>query len=585
MNGLKLSLVKREDVQKKMVTVWYVILVLSAFARIVLSSGYVYDYIVNAGMDDQWMVKTAYYLLGRQWMGPYSHVTLIKSIAYPAILATFRALGIPYGMGIGIIIVAVSFVFARAIRPIVKNVFFRGIIFISVMYSPFGFLTLTSARIYRNSISHWMALFVIASVIGVYLRRDWSFKKMWKWIICEIVSLGLFWELREDHIWIIAFVLPAAVILLVYWIYHKKGFFKTVFVVALPFVTTVIMELGIAFMNYHSYGVFTTNDRTGTYCGKVISLLYKIDDGQKHESKIWVSNGALALAKEASPTLNGLSANLDPDWGYWFVATEYGNEVPGDHAEWAIRQTLLDSGYYRDAVNTNEVYKRIYNELKEGFKSGKLKEKDGIFLSSQMRPFNMDDMKEALDLTWKVMDKYARYDSTGVYVAYTTAGMDEKEKKIFENMLLTNIVEYRSSGDTEEMDIGDYASATYSEFIMGILNNIWKVYKRVANFLNYLVIGIFIFMIISMIFELRQKRFYSLYAFMLTGGVFLLLVAYTFMICLWGLWMTTDPNSSVYWFYGSPGPMLAQVLRILCLVYLGNRLVQIFGKEKLNGGI
>ena len=110
---------------------------------------------------------------------------------------------------------------------------------------------------------------------------------------------------------------------------------------------------------------------------------------------------------------------------------------------------------------------------------------------------------------------------------------------------------------------------------------IWKIYKKLAVFLNYISIGAFIFMITGMIFELKRKEFYSLYAFLLTGGIIILLYAYTFMICLWGLWMTTDINSPVYWFYGSSGPMLVQVWRILCLTYLINRVTKIYQNKKV----
>ena len=90
------------------------------------------------------------------------------------------------------------------------------------------------------------------------------------------------------------------------------------------------------------------------------------------------------------------------------------------------------------------------------------------------------------------------------------------------------------------------------------------------KFLNYISISIMIFMLIRMIFELRRKQFDTFYAFILIFGILLLLIVYTFMICLWGLWMTLEPVNPIYWFYGSPGPMLAQIIRVLCVVYMYN---------------
>ena len=566
---------------KKLMFCWSAFLFLASVFRIVISSGYTYEYMVGAGMDDQWMIERAYYILGGQWLGPYSHLTLIKSVTYPFMLAFFRVIGMPYGMGIGLFIAAVSFVFAKAIKPEEKNDFLRGIIYLAILYSPFGFLSITSARIYRNSVSHWMALLVIASIIGIYYRKDYSLKKLWKWILCESVSFMMFWELREDHIWILAFVVPASIIILIYRIGQKKGIIKSLFGVFVPFVSVIIMELSIATINYKYYGIFTVNDRAGTYCAKVISLLYKIDDGKENDQRVWVSKDALLLAREASPTLDSIGEYLDVDWYCMLViTTESGYEVPGDHAEWALRMAVMDAGYYKDAVSTNEFYKKIYEELEDGFDSGKLKKKKGLFLSSQMRPFNNSDMETAWKLTGKVVIKYSNYDANGVYVGYSTYGMDENDKSYFENMLLTKITEQNINEDEEVKDYGEYATAVYNRFIRGILDVIWKIYKRLAVFLNYISIGAFIFMIVSMIFELKRKEFYSFYTFLLTGGIILLLYAYTFMICLWGLWMTTDVNSPVYWFYGSSGPMLVQLWRILCLTYLVNRITMIYRNNK-----
>ena len=561
----------------------YIVLAFATFFRIVLSSGYVYEYIVNAGMDDQWMVISAYNILGGQWLGAYGSTTLIKSVTYPFMLAFFRALGIPYGIGLGVFVALVTYVFVKAIKPVAKNLLIRSVIYISVLYSPFGFLTITSARIYRTSVSHWMTLLVIASYIGLYFRRDWEIKKLWKWIVCEAVALMMFWELREDHIWILAFVIPAFLIILIYRIWHnKKDFLKNTVVMLVPFVMTVVMEIGIATINYNKYGVFTGNDRTGTYCGKVMSLLYKIDDGEVHDQSVWVSQGAFKKAMEVSPTLNKYSEMLDEEFNNWRIPTQYGIEVQGDHAEWALRGALDNAGLYKDAVSTNEEYKKIYNDLKTGFESGMLKEKKGISLSSQMRPFNMNDIDVAFSLTRKVMFKYANYDSgTGVYVAYTTAGMDPDEKSMFENILLMNITEQHPDADRDQISLGERATQRYGVLVMKIFNAMHKVYKRLAVFLNYICLGIMIFMVASMICELKNKSFYSFYAFIITAGLLLVIFAFTFMISLWGLALTTDASNVMYWFYGSSGPMMFQVWRILCLCYVINRIGMILEKRTL----
>ncbi len=566
--------------KKKMPIIWNMVIAFFSLLRIVLSSGYVYHFLVSAGLDDQWMVKRAYNILAGIWLGDYSDVTLIKSVTYPLLLAFFRALGIPYGIGVGILYVCISYIFVKALRPIISNNYLAGFIYLAVLFSPVGFLTLTSARIYRNSLSHWLALLVISSIIGIYLRRNTEYKRLRKWFLAESFSIMIFWELREDGVWIMSFVVPAMLILFIYWTAHKRKVLKTFLIVCIPFFAIIILELGLSAINYNRYGIFTTNDRTGTYCGKVMSLLYKIDDGKNEDDRIWVSNDAIKLARNVSPTLDSFGDVIDESRKFWMLPTSYGADVPGDHSEWALRQAVLEIGYYKDARTTNDFYKSIYQELKKGFEDGRLKEKKGISLSSQMRPFTFEDIKESFKLSKKVVIKYANYDSTGVYISYTAEGMDEFDKGLFENLLLTNIIDYDENHEVDIENRGDYASAHYSSFIIGLLNRIWKLYKKVVVFLNYLSLGAIIFMFISMIFEIRRKEYYSFYAFLLTMGMVLVLIFYTMVICLWGAWMTKDAESSMYWFYGSPGPMLAQVCRILCLTYLYNRIVSIVKKQR-----
>lgn len=557
--------------------IWYIILGFCSFVRIVFSSGYNYNYVVNAGMDDQWMVRKAYYIYAHQWLGPYSHITLIKSVTYPVMLALFRKCNIPYGIAIGLLMIAISFVFARSIRPLVSSSFVRGVVYLLVLYSPVGFLSVTTGRIYRNSISHWLALFVIASFVGLFFRKEWSFIKSWKWIVCCSISLMLFWELREDKIWILALVLPASVIMLVFWLYHKRKIVLTILIALMPFICLVGMELGISYKNYQTYGVFTTNDRTGTYCGKVMSLLYKIDDGEKHRYDIWLSQGALAKAREVSPTLDSIGPHLDADWKFWLIDTEMGQEAPGDHAEWALRQSVMDAGYYREAVSTNEFYEKVYNELKDGFDRGLLKEKDGVTLSSQMKPVRASDFEMSSSLVFPIIYRYSVYDSpTGMYAGQTKYGMDENDIDLFESVLLTEINDYHSASDvinSDDFHEAEFLDGLSREYNLICFNLLWKVYKLLARVANVILIISLVLLIGNTIYEVHHKLYDSLNVLIVVGGLILVVLAYTLMLCLWITWITTSPDTEPFWFYGSPGPMMLQVIRILSIIYIGRWII------------
>ena len=56
--------------------------------------------LVYASADDNWAVSLAENLSCLQWLGPYTHMTLIKRIGFPMLLAVLYRLGIPYTVAV-----------------------------------------------------------------------------------------------------------------------------------------------------------------------------------------------------------------------------------------------------------------------------------------------------------------------------------------------------------------------------------------------------------------------------------------------------------------------------------------------------
>ena len=601
----------KKQVKKVALFIFYAIIIWLTIYRIVIQANYPYYFLVDAGADDQLMVYEASNILQGNWLSSfYYQMTLTKSVTFPMLLAFFRCMGIPYGLGLGLLFVAISYIFARAVKPLVRNPYFSGIIYLIILYSPVGLAFQTTARLYRNSISHWLALFVISGIIGVYVRRDSSFVKLLGWTVITLIALTMFWQLREDHIWIAGFVIPADVILFIYWIkrvvearkgkkasgdevaelkdadcdfYGRKNnaFYKKfgtglsiaslcLFLI-LPIATVAVSEYAIAKTNYNRYGIFTLNDRSGTNCGRVMTDMYQIDDGQDNDIAVWISRAAIEKAYAASPTLASIREQMDYRLSCGVTTeTDRGIETPGDHVEWALRAAAADVGYYTDAVSTNAFFGQIADELEAGFENGQLSKKEGIYLSSQMKCFQKEDIDMTLSLLPGVLKNYCSFTNMSIGAIPYYVGQPANAKG-FEEVL--GIPMWTESESSVAIAIGVPIADVVNNLILWFVKLRWIRVIRSG-------IG-FAFMIVNTIRGFIKKEYHSWYAFMLTAGVLVVSIVYTAMITIWGLWMKPTPDHSLFLFYGSCGPMLLQVFRILFLIYLGREIVE-FVKNRKN---
>ncbi|WP_065091932.1 hypothetical protein [Rhizobium leucaenae] len=358
--------------------------------------------------DDGWVVSRAQNILSGNWLGAYDQFTLIKGAFSPLLLALSSRIGATFsGLNTAIYCVA-SIVFVVSLRPVIKSHWLQLLLFAALLFNPITYALETGQRVYRNGIGQWQILLIFGCLIAIFLRRNESWKKQLSWAIGGGLTLGTFFQTREDGMWIYPFVLGSIFLTSLFYLLEKKGPKKIAVLFLLPLAIAWSLHGAVMLQNYASYGAPIVNDRGGGNYAKVAGDLYAITPNAADEKlyqsapykdryyTIYVSTMEKALA--ASPTLNSVSDHIRDAVRMW-ATWEQDNigEVSTDHMLFALRDAVKAAGYYRSLPETEAFYGKVHKELQAAFRDGTLVER-GFAISPLIKPVQMADIVTALSL-------------------------------------------------------------------------------------------------------------------------------------------------------------------------------------------
>lgn len=345
--------------------------------------------------DDALLFKYAESILAGNWLGEYNNLTLVKGISYPIFIVLGQLLFMPYTLLLSVFNIGSAYLFVKAIEKVFKRKIFLPIIYIILIYSPVGFSFLISQRLYRMAIIPYSVLAVFACTIGFYLRRNEELKNKLPWAIGSGIFLLFFWNIREDSIWIAPFIIVVTLLVVIEYLFLSKykgiKLIKNTLVAIIPTGILMFGILCISMVNFHYYGLFTTNDRSATYFADMMSLLYKMD-AEDENKEVWISRDAIEKALDASKTFNSIRPSLESSMGAWSQE----GPIKGDLIAWTIRDAVQSAGYYKDPKETNKFYKKVVEELEAAYESGELVKKDAIYFSSQSTGIKLGDIPELI---------------------------------------------------------------------------------------------------------------------------------------------------------------------------------------------
>lgn len=550
---------------------YLLVLVGLAFFRVTLLAGTSWELIPGTGYDDIMQMKNAAAIISGNWLGDhYFYTTLPKTIGFPFFLALGKWLGLPYGIWYGCYIVFAGFIFIKAIEPMVRNKKILLLLYGVVIFTPINHEA--AFRIYRNALIPWTFLLVFSSLVAVFIRRREAFKKQLPWSLAGLLSVAVFWTLREDSVWILPFVLGVILVtifaqVLLNWNDKPKALGRSL-LATFPLLGIVLANILVSSLNYKHYGIYAMNDRTQTYAPKVMSLLYRIDDGKNENPHVWASRRAFELAIEASPTFKTEEEIILSAYGLWAGDK---TDITGDISQWALRFGLSEVGYYQNnAQKTNQFYQKVYEELSAAFDRGDLKKKPGIYLSSQTGAFQLSDFWESFIMAVDVSFRTSFYAHTDLKDSYLTyPDFTEGDLTFFEYLLSTDL----PRTEKQLKDLGfDGTYADYDKEITSLantnaLNNQSLIEKRQRNLSQQMLI-IKLYQLLSFILVPLAWLAYLLLLvrlvkaswkiddqtwnyFLIVTGLALIGFLNNFIVILFSRWITKDTSHPVIGFYAS----------------------------------
>ncbi|WP_429959345.1 hypothetical protein [Enterococcus sp. AZ196] len=557
--------------------------------RLVLAAMMPIKIYMHAGYDDALSINQALNILAGKWLGEYGTGTLTKGLSFTFFLLVNHFSQLSYPLFLCLVNMGAAFAIIKALSPLIKNKYLSGIGFLFLIYSPATLTSDFSLRVYRNSLVFATVLFVLAGILGLYLRRKETIKTRIPWSILLTIAFPFFWYLREDSIWLLPLYIVATFctlfgiivqnqslgsslkeVLRNFWqllkAMNKQKIISNLLLLAAPVLFTLGEALLISKTNQDHYSIFTTNDRTKTSFAKLTENLIQIDNSGydkksiAEDNGIWVSKRTFAEAQKISPTFAKYRKGIDwmlkdsiwPD--SWPVKN---GELPGDMFVWGLREMFQREGLYKNGGENEKVFKQINEELAEGFKSGKLKRKKLFFVTKQSNGKKSEDMGKVFSyLRAGVME-------TALYKSYRTdyggsIFMPEQPAQVVLDLLNVKTVSTIKEGMAAE--------AKRTRPIVLIINGIILLYRIISPVLLLVSLGSALIFIAGYVKKKKTRSVLADYLIIFLGLLLTYLV-YLFGVSWFATWAPKGKALFMF-FYTGAGVPLIQVFELLALVLI-----------------
>ena len=456
--------------------------------------------------DDKLMLNMAVDIRAGNWLGDYTSDILVKGPSFPFLLALINFFGLSYINVMNIIYILSCAFFLYTIKDLFKTKKALAIIYLLLIFNPVSYACWTLQRIYRNGITLSQVLIIIGSMFALYQRRDMQAKKILPFAIIGGLALASLWLTREDGIWILPFVLIVTLIVMACIVFKNKRInlnknsISKVLIALLPIVILFVSLHTVRIINYNSYGIYAYNEINDGYFGKVIKTMYSIKTDEDIQY-VTVTKNKIKLMCENSETLKKVEPKLEKVMSGWdmFDRNPGDGQVEDGWFWWALKNTVEDEGYYKDAKTSNEFYKNVYNELQNAIKEGKLK--TGISMpATLMSPWKTKYFAELpvsmLRMSWFI----ANFENVN-----TSNSPSEPNSTMFN--VMTN--DQSVPTDNEEL-------VKYTKKYVDRLNNITWVYQKTGVILTIASIVGYIFITITFIKNRKEQEVLDVWL-LLTG--------------------------------------------------------------------
>lgn len=468
-------------------------IIIFAIVKQIMVSNIPIEAYTNQVYDDDMMVQMTKTIENNQWLGEYNCNTLLKGPMFPIILSIINYLGLSYISTMNLIYTFACIFFIYTIKDLFKKKKSLFAIYIVLLFNPVSYACWTLQRIYRNGITLSQVLIIIGSFFKIYRNREKPVKKILPYAIIGGLTLATLWLTREDGIWILPFAVVVIIITLILVIkkkikekeFHKQSIGRLITII-LPLIILIISLNVVKLINYGHYGIYSYNEINNGYFGKVIQIIFSIKTDDKLD-RISATRSKIKNLYQYSPTLDSMKDEMEASLDNWAVGKD--NELEDGMFLWALKDAGNKKGIYTNAQNANEFYKKIYEELNQAVKEGKL-EKEFSMPAKLMPPWRTEYFTKLpytmLEMTWYIIN-YQEVETVNSPSIENETGCGIREYEAITN---DNAI-YPTDNNGDE-DI----SSTYSNRYVNRLNKIKNIYQKlglfvaIIGFISYLIITI-----------------------------------------------------------------------------------------------
>lgn len=341
---------------------------------------------IHGPYDDLYYAKIANHLIHGDWLGLYDNFTLIKPPFYAFFLAFSFYSGLPLLVNENIFYLLSCIVLFFAVKPLIQSRWSRFVLFSIILFLPISLTSSWALRVYREFVNYSLTTFVVASSLGLYLRRKNNTFELLSWALGLGLSLGGLMISKEDSYWLYPFVLLILLICIIEII--KSDQYKAnknkIFLFILPIVVWHIPILLVSFQNYRHYDYWGVAENMDKDLNRVVNSIVQI------ETKNWepyqpITEETLQKAYSVSPEFSNLEQYLSNGYSGWKYNSDLalfakpnwykdkylvgGTYLSGNFFYWMFRGALGDSGYYANGKYPRESLQLMAEQLETACKN------------------------------------------------------------------------------------------------------------------------------------------------------------------------------------------------------------------------
>ena len=210
-------------------------------------------------------------------------------------------------------------------------------------------------------------LILIACYMNLFfMRKDERLKVKIPSIVLLTIDVVSIWLSREDAIWILPFCIFMSLIILI----KNKHFWKSLFILLIPFITTMILCQGVRLINYQHYGVYTL--RNEYWYNKAVKSIDSVNTDVKVTRVINTREKMNRIAEYTilREVIDSFNAKAD---GYAKLDNDPSDdEVENGWFKFVLTEAALENEYYETPQKANEFQKALYEDIEKAIEEGKL---------------------------------------------------------------------------------------------------------------------------------------------------------------------------------------------------------------------